>query len=127
MTYVEIPLDSSTGAALEEQVGIPKECWGHANTGGWRGKEVAEEKKINKNKPLPRNWTAETYSTANNFKERRILEKNACVGSYIILSLFSPQMFALCMLPPVSWVAIHRTKIAVLNLGCMENNQGKRP
>jgi hypothetical protein len=34
LTYVEVTLeDNATGALLEERIGIPRYCWGHANAG----------------------------------------------------------------------------------------------
>eukprot|EP00537_Pseudo-nitzschia_pungens_P001041 CAMPEP_0172364056 /NCGR_PEP_ID=MMETSP1060-20121228/7271_1 /TAXON_ID=37318 /ORGANISM="Pseudo-nitzschia pungens, Strain cf. cingulata" /LENGTH=400 /DNA_ID=CAMNT_0013086971 /DNA_START=318 /DNA_END=1520 /DNA_ORIENTATION=+ len=62
LTYVEIPLDDDTGAAMEERVGLPKECFGHANLGSLNKHDKGIKLANGKPKPHPRDWTVETYS-----------------------------------------------------------------
>lgn len=61
LTFLEVPLDDDTPAVMEEKVGLPKECFGHANAAA-KGVKEHGIKIRGGPKPFPREWTVETYS-----------------------------------------------------------------
>lgn len=62
LTLFEVPLDSQTDSVLEDRIGIPSICWGHANLSN--DTEKKDKKGRNGRGPLamPRDWTVATYS-----------------------------------------------------------------
>lgn len=60
LTLVELPLDFQTGSTLEDRIGIPSICWGHAH----RSNDTEKKNKKDGGRPLamPRDWTVATYS-----------------------------------------------------------------
>uniref|UniRef100_A0A7S4AIF9 Sulfotransferase domain-containing protein n=1 Tax=Pseudo-nitzschia australis TaxID=44445 RepID=A0A7S4AIF9_9STRA len=62
--YLEVPLDDDsidTGLIMQQRLGIPKECWGHANMGALNGTQKGLKTKMGMPKTVPRHWTIETY------------------------------------------------------------------